>query len=201
LRAHFVLNQSLAAAVNHLLGAESWARDRLRPHAGKTAVLRVAPLTFSFSIADTGLTVAVDAPQEPALEIRLAPSSLAGALRGEDSALKDADIRGDAELASAVLFLVKNLRWEFEEDLSALVGDIVAHRMVSDAKGLVAWEREARGRLAASVSDYLTREAAVLATSAEIGAFAGDVDKLRDDAARLEKRLARIVGAAGKNSG
>lgn len=196
-----MLNQSLAAAVNHLLATESWARERLRPHAGKTAVLHVAPLTFSFAIADTGLTVAAKAPAEPSLQIRLAPSSLAGALRGEDSALKDADIRGDAELASAVLFLVKNLRWDFEEDLSGVIGDIAAHRLVSEAKGLIAWERDARGRLAASVSDYLTREAAVLARADEISAFAGEVDRLRDDAARLEKRLARLGPGSRKKSG
>jgi ubiquinone biosynthesis protein UbiJ len=196
-----VLNQSLAAAVNHLLAAESWACERLRPHAGKTAVLHVAPLTFSFTIADTGMTVAAEPPPEPSLQIRLAPSSLVGALRGEDSALKDADIRGDAELASAVLFLVKNLRWDFEEDLAGVMGDIAAHRVASDARNLLAWERDARGRLAASVSDYLTREAAVLAAAGEIRGFIGEVDKLRDDAARLEKRLARLGGAPRKKPG
>jgi ubiquinone biosynthesis protein UbiJ len=195
-----LLNQSLSAAVNHLLEAEAWARDRLRPHRGKNAIIRVASFEFKFQIDDSGLIAAAagaDPVAEPALEVRLAAASLLAALRGEESAMKSAEIRGDADFAAAVLFLVKNLRWDFEEDLSHLVGDIAAHRLVAEAKSLRAWERDARGRLAAGLGQYLTRESKNLAATADVDAFVADIDRLRDDTARLEKRMQRLAAIPG----
>ncbi len=195
-----MINQTISAAINHLLEAETWAREKLLPHAGKTARIRVASFDFGFVIGASGLLATAAAPVEPQLEIRLAPASLAAALRGEESALKSAEIRGDAEFAAAVLFLVKNLRWDFEEDLSRIAGDIAAHRLVTDAKGLLAWERDARGRLAVSVGEYLTRESESLVAPVAVDAFVADVDRLRDDAARLEKRMQQLA-TAGSSGG
>jgi ubiquinone biosynthesis protein UbiJ len=192
-----VINKTISAVINHLLEAETWARDKLLPHAGKTAVVRVATFEFGFVAGASGLIEPAPVPAEPQLEVRLAPASLVAALRGEESALKSAEIRGDAEFAAAVLFLVKNLRWDFEEDLSGLVGDIAAHRLVMDAKILLAWERDARGRLAASVGQYLTQESESLVAPAAVDAFVADVDRLRDDAARLEKRMRQLAAADG----
>lgn len=194
-----MIDRPLSAAINHLLEAESWARERLRPHAGKSAVIRVRSLEFSFVVDASGLIAhgSDTAPAaEPALEVSLAPSSLVAALRGEESALKSAEIRGDADFATAVLFLVKNLRWDFEEDLSRLVGDIAAHRLVADARNLLAWEHEARGRFAASMGAYLNQEGEILAPPAAVDTFAAEVDRLRDDVARLEKRMQHLTHAA-----
>lgn len=191
-----MLNKTISAAINHLLAEESWARDRLRPHAGKSALIRVASLELSFVVEASGQIADAGKPDPaapPALEVTLAPASLMAALRGEESALKSAEIRGDAEFATAVLFLVKNLRWDFEEDLSRVVGDIAAHRMLADASGFIAWERETRGRLAASLGEYLNDEAGILAAPAAVDVFVTDVDRLRDDAARLEKRLQQLT--------
>lgn len=194
-----MLNQTISAAINHLLAAESWARDKLRPHAGKSAVIHFAAVDFSCTIEASGLIAPIELPAEPALEVTLTPSALAGALRGEDGALKNAELRGDAELANVVLFLVKNLRWDVEEDAARLVGDIAAHRLASGAGDFVAWEHDARGRLATSVAEYLVQETEVLAAPHAIEAFIADVDRLRDDTARLEKRVARL--AAGRKQG
>ncbi len=192
-----MINQTISAAINHLLEAETWAREKLLPHVGKTALIRVASFDFGFVIGASGLIAAAASPTEPQLEVRLAPASLVAALRGEESALKSAEIRGDAEFATAVLFLVKNLRWDFEEDLSRVVGDIASHRLVTDAKNLLAWERDARGRLAVSVGEYLTRESESLVAPAAVDVFVADVDRLRDDAARLEKRMRQLAAAGG----
>lgn len=155
-------------------------------------MVRIAAIELKFMIEASGLIAVTDSGEqddEPALEITLAASSLAAALRGEESALKSAEIRGDAEFAAAIFFLVKNLRWDVEEDLSRAVGDIAAHRLMTGAKNMVAWERDARGRLAASMGEYLTQEGEILAAPMLVDNFVTEVDRLRDDAARLEKRL------------
>ena len=41
-------------AINRLLRANSWALERLRPHAGKTAKLVCPPLVARVTVTDTG---------------------------------------------------------------------------------------------------------------------------------------------------
>jgi ubiquinone biosynthesis protein UbiJ len=43
-------------------------------------------------------------------------------------------IEGDVQLAAELGWLAENLRWDFEEDLSRVVGDIPAHAMADAAR-------------------------------------------------------------------
>ena len=167
-------------------------------HSGKTAVIRVDPVVFSFAVDGPRLAAmpqagVADGAVEPTLEVRLQPASLLATLRGEEAALRNAEIRGDAEFANVLVFLVRNLRWDIEEDLSRIVGDIAAHRLVNDVKGFFAWGRDARGQLAASVGEYLRDEAALVAGPRHTEGFIAEVDRLRDDVARLDKRLSQLA--------
>jgi ubiquinone biosynthesis protein UbiJ len=42
-------------AVNRLLRSNSWAIEKLRPHAGKTIALTCAPFTLRYVVRDDGL--------------------------------------------------------------------------------------------------------------------------------------------------
>ena len=44
------------------------------------------------------------------------------------------DIQGDVQLAAEVAWLVDNVRWDVEEDLSRVFGDATAHTMVGFAR-------------------------------------------------------------------
>ena len=50
-----------AAAVNHLLARESWARERLAPYAGKTARLSCPPVVLMLLVQPDGYLSAVAA--------------------------------------------------------------------------------------------------------------------------------------------
>ena len=52
-------------------------------------------------------------------------------LRGEKS---DIQITGDVQLAAEVNWLVDHLRWDAEDDLARLVGDVPAHAIGSTAR-------------------------------------------------------------------
>lgn len=197
----------VCSAINHLLEGEEWARARLKVHQDKTALIKVGSMDFGFRILDSGLIELAEtgtdgdgaASGEFALTITLPPASLLAAVRGKEDALKNVDVRGDAAIAQTVLFLVSHLRWDLEEDLARVIGDIAAHRLVEDAGAAMAWERDARARFAASVGDYLMTEAEVLTAAEPIANFAGDVNRLRDDLDSLDQRLARLH--AGINAG
>ncbi|HEV3007848.1 MAG TPA: hypothetical protein VGX52_02300 [Burkholderiales bacterium] len=174
--------------LNRLLAAESWARLRLSPFAGETVELRAPPLpTLRLRILEGGTVEAGAA--EPGLSLNIKPELLVALARGEEHAMRSVEVVGDARLAAEVLVLARHLRWDAEEDLSRLVGDVAAHRLVDAGRAFAAWHLDTAQRLAAAVADYLTEEKQLLARRVELDALGESVARLRDAVARLDKRV------------
>ncbi len=189
-----------AGALNHLLDAEPWARERLAPFAGETLEMRAPPLPrLRFRVtADGRLTtnsISAGLSVEPALTITIGPGTLAAAARSEDHLLRSIEVAGNARLASEVMFLARHLRWEVEEDVAKLVGDAVAHRLVGLARGLAARHADAARRIAEGLVEYAVEERRVLVTRGELEDIAAAQARLRDGLERLEKRIERLAGA------
>jgi ubiquinone biosynthesis protein UbiJ len=179
-------------ALNRLLDAEPWARERLAPFAGEVLELRAAPLpTLRFLVLPGGRLEA-GGEGAPALVITLRPRDLVARLQGEEQFLRSVQVDGEPRLAAAVMALARHLRWDFEEDLSRIVGDVAAHRLAGVARELAAWPREAVRRLAESAADYAVEERRVLLGGGVMAAFAHEVAALRDALERLEKRIERL---------
>jgi ubiquinone biosynthesis accessory factor UbiJ len=177
-------------ALNHLLGAEAWARDKLKPYAGQCVEFRAPPLpALHLQILDTGLLAKAAQDAAPNLVVTIGPGALPAMVQGEEALMREIKIEGSADLASAVQYLFRHLRWDFEEDLSRAVGDALAHRMVEQGSRFAAWNREAAEKLAQNFVEYWTEERPMLARPAEVRQFLAAVDQLRDDLARLEKRV------------
>jgi ubiquinone biosynthesis protein UbiJ len=188
-----VLETPFAAALNHLLRAESWAREALAPFAGETLELRAPPLpSLKLAIAPEGTVVPAPAGAATSLTVTLKPGLAAALLQGQDHVLREVEVSGNARLADAILLLVRHLRWDAEEDLSRVVGDVAAHRLVQAGRDVAAWQRDTAQRLAESFSDYLAEEKRVLVRSAELEQLARSVAALRDGLERLGKRVERL---------
>lgn len=184
-------------ALNHLLNAEAWARDKLKPYAGQCVEFRSPPLpALRLDILDTGLLRAAAQDAAPNLVVTIGPGALPAMLRGEDALLREIGIEGNADLAATVQYLFRHLRWDLAEDLSQVFGDVLAQRMVSEGKRFAAWNREAAEKLAQNFAEYWTEERPLLARPAEVRQFLADVDQLRDDLARLEKRIEALTKTA-----
>ncbi len=177
--------------LNHLLDAEPWARERLAPFAGEALELNAPPLPrLRLTILPGGRVEAGGA--EPALAIRLAPETLLAAARGEAELMRSVELAGNAKLANEVMALVRHLRWDAEEDLSRLVGDVAAQRIVRVGRNFVAWQADAAGRLARALAEYASEEARFLVPRREQEAHAHAVAELRNALSRLEKRIERL---------
>jgi len=182
-----------AAGLNHLLAQQPWAAERLKAFAGQCVEFRCPPFpNLRLAILDTGFTEQARADAESALVVKLSPGALPLVLARDEAALKEIEVEGSAELASAIQYLFRHVVWDIEEDLSRFFGDIVAHRLVSGGKAFVAWQRDAATRLAENWVEYWTEEQPLLARPADVEKFCREVDTLRDDAARLEKRIERL---------
>jgi ubiquinone biosynthesis protein UbiJ len=188
------LETPFVAALNRLLHAETWARERLLPFASETLELRAPPLPrLRFSVDGGGCLRAAPATAQPSLIVTLRPAALAAAMKGEDHLLRAIDVAGNARFAAEVMFLARHLRWDAEEDLAGLVGDVAARRVAGLARDAAAWHADTVQRLAGSVVEYALDERPMLVNRAAVEDFSGAVAQLRDAIERLDKRIERLL--------
>jgi ubiquinone biosynthesis protein UbiJ len=147
-------------------------------------------------ITDGGLLDRAQAEKASTLVVKLTPGALPFLLARDETARREIEIEGSADLASTVDHLFRNLTWDVEEDLSGVFGDIVAHRLASGGRAFAAWQREAVLRLGENLAEYWTEERPLLARPADVESFCRNVDTLRDDVARLEKRVEHLSGSS-----
>jgi ubiquinone biosynthesis protein UbiJ len=126
------------------------------------------------------------------LEVRISPFLLPRLAAHEEAAFREIEMQGDMELAQEVSFLARNLTWDVEEDLAGVVGDVAAHRLVSTAKAIGQWARDATLRTAQGAAEYWTEESPLVATRVKVEDFVHGVAKLRDDLDRLDKRIEKL---------
>jgi ubiquinone biosynthesis protein UbiJ len=186
-----MLDLAALQAFNHLLAAAPWARAKLAPFAGRRARLVLGPLPLEFRIAPDGTFESLGTG-EPAVEIVLPAGAALALLQGRDAMMRDAHITGAADFAEALGFVLRKLDWDAEEDLSRVVGDIAAHRLVKTAGNVAAAQAEAARRLAENVAEYLRYEQPAGVGKAALAAFAVEVGALRQAADALERRLAAL---------
>ncbi|SIO63560.1 ubiquinone biosynthesis accessory factor UbiJ [Paraburkholderia phenazinium] len=184
-----------AAAVNHLLARESWARERLAPYAGKTARLSCSPVVLILLVQPDGYLTAVDETQAQLFDVTIAvPSEALPAFvqGGQAAVMKHVKIEGDAEFVTVIAKLAEHLRWEPEEDLARLIGDGPAWRVASVARSVSEHARRTGRNLLDSVAEYLLDENPQLVRRAALDEFNAELARARDALARVEKRLERL---------
>lgn len=188
-----MLDQAALAALNHLLLGAAWARERLTPFAGRAARLSLPPFRLEFLIASDGLLTAADLEKDGCdVEISLPVDTPLLALRGQEAIANATRISGSAEFADALGFVLRNLGWDFEEDLSRVVGDVAAHRLAGLLKAFGAWQGQATRNLAENFAEYLSQEQPVLVSQNELTGHAAAVMQLSEDLARIDARIRRL---------
>ena len=81
---------------------------------------------------------------------------------------------------------------DWEEHLSRLIGDIAAHRLVSVFNGILNWSKSAASNFTNDLGEYLQEESRDVVSGPEMEMFFQQVDRLRDDAERLQARTDRL---------
>ena len=187
-----MLDPALVAFVNHLLRGAGWAREELRRFSGRTARLEMFPFTLSLTVLDSGEVAIADADAAPVVTARLTPGLMLRLAARDETAWQDVEIAGDTDFAAAIHHLARNLRWDLEEDLSRVFGDIAAHRMAETGRTLNRWGAQALESTGRAFAEYWTEEQPLIAGKRDLDDFNRAVDALRDDVARLEKRIENL---------
>lgn len=186
------LTQSAVATINHLLAGEDWARASLRRHAGKLACIDTGHLQLRLYVGADGLLEAGEADAVPNVTIHVKLADLPLIAQNRDRAFSYVRIEGDAEFANTISQLSRGLRWEPEHDLERLFGPIGAQRLAGGARSALANARSSGRRLAENLAEFLVEERPVLVRPGQVDEFGAGVVRLRDDAERAAKRVARL---------
>ena len=186
-----VLASLLIKPLNHLVADAPWAGERLRRHAGAHLLIAAGGWRVNLLVGGDGLFHPASAGVAD-VEIALPDDFLAKMLVDRQSLMASARLSGSAEIAETLAFVFRNLRWDYEADLAEVVGDIPAHRIARLLGEGFAWQRSMLQRLGSNLAEFATEESALVTRASELDLFCGDVDRLRDDLARLEKRISRL---------
>lgn len=175
---------ALAGLLNHLLSQHSWATARLRPYAGKTLQLRLPLISGVLSIQEDGSLA--PAMPDATVDATLIPNPLAWLISSDARFIPGGE---DAVLAKELAETLGNMRWDAEEDLSRVLGDIAAHRLVSTATGVLEWHRNAAETIARSWVEHWQEENPLLAQPEQVRAFFKEVGEVHDRVERLEQKI------------
>lgn len=188
-----MFGRQAVGVLNHLLSGEAWARERLRRFAGQHARIAGGPIKLDLAVDGEGFFRCVEgSADEPAVTIELPADAPIRFLTDRSSVFAAARLSGTADFAETLAFVFRNLRWDVEEDLAKVVGDVVAHRLVRTGEAFIGWQKQAAGNLAANAAEYLAEESAMVVPKQEGARFADLVAEIQADVERLEKRVAKL---------
>ena len=114
-------------SLNHVLKQEPLAMERLAQQAGKSALISLAPWSLHVQATPAGLLDLVPDAREPQLRATVTDNMAQLAAKAASGDKPSIHIEGDVALAADINWLIDHVRWDYEEDLSKILGDSAAH--------------------------------------------------------------------------
>jgi ubiquinone biosynthesis accessory factor UbiJ len=178
--------------LQHLTSQNEWSRPYLQPFAGKTIQFNFVLAKANLLILEDGSLVLAGETATPEASIHVPPSLAMRLLAGDENAKMHIKIDGDTHLATEFSKVLQNMRWDIEEDLSHVTGDIAAFKIGEFSKKAFTEMRQQSIKAAEMLSEFWQEEKPILAKKRHIEQFSADVDTLKSDVARFEKKLAKL---------
>jgi ubiquinone biosynthesis protein UbiJ len=188
-----MLKQLSTHIIQHLLAQNEWAAPMLQPFASKAVQLNFVLLKTSLVILENGSLAIAGETNVPDATITIPPSLLLRLMAKDESAKLQIKVDGDTHLATALAKVLSHVRWDYEDDLSKLTGDVSANKIGEFTRQSVNSVKDTAINLAEMLSEYWQEEKPLLAKKRHVEQFNTEVDTLRADVERLEKRLNKLT--------
>ena len=192
------LLRPLVVLINRQIRATTPAREACQEIAASVIAIRVknSALATYFHISEDEITLTGRYAEEPDVVITgslLALTQLATPAAAE--AIRDGtvELHGDARIAQSFERLLRYAKPDIEEELSVLLGDTAARNIGEFARRARKWGEDARETMQQNIREYLQEESRAVPSRQEIDDFRNNVHALRDDVARIEARLNRLI--------
>lgn len=194
------ITATIQSALNRYLRLDPATLSRLGKLDGKVIAVELKGLDWKWHLLPdaSGVTVRTDYEGIPDTQMCGTPWAL---LRmstqkqgGNASALfsGDVEISGDVELGQRFKKILDEIDIDWEELLSKVVGDVVAHQAGNTARRAREWGSRSLDTLGQNFAEYQQEEARNLPVPHEMSEFLKGVDTLRDDVERTAQRVRRL---------
>lgn len=192
-----MLKPLITRFLQHICSQNQWSKNYLLPFAGKTIQFDFVLIkTMLIILEDGSLALAANNEGEahvPEAIIHVPPSLAMRMMAGDEAAKMLIKIDGDSHFATEFSKVIQNMRWDIEDDLSHITGDIAAVKIGELTKKSFTAFRQQAINSAEMLSEYWQEEKNILAKKRHVEQFNADVDIVKSDVARLEKRLDRLT--------
>lgn len=187
-----MLKQLSTRLLQHLIAQNSWANALLHPYDGQSVRINIGLISPTVVILEDGSLAMAGDTNTPEATVTIPPSLLLRLLAKDESAKNQIQITGDTHLATELAKVFAHMRWDYEDDLSKIVGDIPAYKIADFGRSAVGSIKDTSTNLAEMLSEYWQEEMPVIAKKRHVAQFNSEVDTLRADVARFEKKLRKL---------
>ena len=199
-RIHASLISAAEIGANRLLGYDELALASCAELQGACIAIDITDLDFQIYChpGNWGLRLAIQAPaKEVDASIRGRLMALLNLAAQEDklstSIQEQVSFHGNVALAQKLQKILAELDIDLEQALADRVGDLAAFQIASGARDFAAWLRQSADSVLSTTGEYLREEARLSPASAEFEQFRNGVGDLKNDVARAEQRLERLI--------
>jgi ubiquinone biosynthesis accessory factor UbiJ len=191
-----VLTTMLEGAINRALRLDPDALRRLAELNGKVILLELAqagsPVRLYVLPSEAGVLLRDAHDAVPDVTISGTLSIFLRQFQRGPTVSGELIVRGDIELGQRFQRVLASARPDWEEGLAQAIGDVPAHQLGRAARALREWGEQALRTLGADAAEYMKEEALIAAKPERVQQFLREVDRLRADTDRLEKRIQRL---------
>ena len=182
--------------LQHVCSQNQWSKPYLLPFAGNVIAFDFVLLKTNLQILEDG-SLALAAEHEsktasPEASIYAPPSLVLRMMAGDESAKMQFKVTGDTHFATEFSKVLQNMRWDIEEDLSHFTGDIAANKIGTTTQKILSTAKQQSIQAAEMLSEYWQEEKNIIAKKRHVEQFNADVDTLKSDIARFEKRMQKL---------
>lgn len=187
--------QPLAFAINQYLHMDPDTIARLAKLDGCVIELKITDWHVHFFILPTqdGLTLLshYDGKITTTLRGKLFDLIHISRAKGDTASLfKHAiEIEGDTKTGEAIQKILAKIDIDWEEQLSKITGDVMAHRVGKSARAATRFGKKTLKTLGDHIKSFLQRESNQLPSRAEVDLFIEEVTRLQQEVERLAARI------------
>ncbi len=185
---------SLETLLNTYLGMDPLTIEKCRDLTGKVVKIELSGLGLTLFVIPKGDGVQLLQHYAgiPDAVITGSPFTLFKASLTDTKAMQDLNITGDVELGQRFHLLLREIDIDWEEHLSKITGDVIAHQLGNFARGAKQFCANTRKSMQANISEYLHEESRHLPPREELEDFYSDVSQIRNDVERIVRRMEKL---------
>jgi ubiquinone biosynthesis protein UbiJ len=197
----------LESAMNRYLRLDPDAGARMAQMEGQCIALELRGMDLKlFILPDAqGIHLTDRLEGEADTVLRGTPLGMAqlglGSNTGETLFSGEVLIEGDVETGQAFKAILDEMDIDWEEQLSKLTGDFIAHQLGNASRHARQFLQHARTTIEQDISEYLREELRILPSRVETDYFSTGVSRIGMDVERLEARIRRLQNTQNSKPG